>query len=152
MSKHSVPVLTTGLPVKAEGAASVRDALRALIHWRSVGEAAGELDAPRAELRGIATPFENRAQLLRENARAAYRSVVGAHELDGCDSAALETALDVVMAAWRSAVEVRDAHAEALKSIRLYDPDPRVRALAGASLAGSAAVRGSRPLADGYDA
>lgn len=156
MSKHSVSAdfLTTALPGKAEGAGSVRDALRAWLPRRSGGDVSGAgLDEALSEhcAKEIASAFENRARLLRENARAAFRSVEGAHGLDGCDRAAVEAALDVVMAAWRSAAEARDAHAETLKAIRLYAPDPRSRALAAASLAGEAPCRTGVPILDAYE-
>jgi hypothetical protein len=151
MTKHSADFLT--MSARPDGAGSVRNALRSWLPWLSAGEAAEFDDEGRAEgAREIAAPFENEVRMLRANARAAYRCVEGAREIDGCDGAALEAALDVVEAAWRSAIDQRNAHAEALKAIRLYASDPRCRAMAAGSLAGSGARRGARPLPGDYDA
>ena len=134
MSKHSEPAdfMAAGTFAPSEGSGSMRDALRAWLARLSVGEAApvaapeigrvGELALP-----GVATAFENRIRAVRANARAACRSVECARDVDGPDAAALEAALDVVEAAWRSALADRDGYAETLKSIRLYAPDPRCR-------------------------
>lgn len=152
MTKHSTDFLTI-VPGRTDGAGSVRDALRSWLPWLSAGEAPGLDDAEKPEgAPGIATRFENEARMLRANARAAYRSVEGARDIDGRDGAALEAALDVVEAAWRAAVDRRDAHAEALKAIRLYASEPRCRAMAAASLAGSGLRRDARPFPGGYDA
>ena len=154
MSKHSEPAdfMAPGTFAPSEGSGSMRDALRAWLARLSVGEAApvaapeigrvGELALP-----GVATACENRIRAVRANARAAFRSV----------DVALEAAIDVVEAAWRSALADRDGYAETLKSIRLYAPDPRCRAMAAASLsAASPCTRSSGydrfPFNDDFDA
>ena len=83
----------------------------------------------RREAPAIASSFENRLRLLRANARAAYDSVEGSRD------AALDAALDVVEREWLAARAERDGYAEALKAIRLYAADPRVRGLARRALA-----------------
>lgn len=151
MTKHSADFLTI-VPGKTDAAGSVRDALRSWLPWLATGDAGLDEEGKPEGARAIATPFEHEARMLRANARAAYRSVEGAREIDGCDGAALEAALDVVEAAWRSAIDKRDAHAEALKAIRLYATEPRCRAMAAASLAGSGPRRDGRPFPGDYDA
>lgn len=109
---------------------SVRGALRALF-GRLGGDAVlvpGAAPAPRPVVQPLATPCENRRQLLRANARAAHDSVQGTPE------AALDAALAVVEAAWLEACEERNAYAEALKAIRMYSEDAKVRGIATDSL------------------
>ena len=164
MSKHSEPsvFMTAGTLAPGEGGGSMRDALRAWLARLSVGDAL-PIAAPEigrvgdSALPGVATAFENRIRAVRANARAACRSVECARDVDGPDAAALEAALDVVEAAWRSALADRDGYAETLKSIRLYAPDPRCRAMAAASLsAASPCTRSSGydrfPFNDDFDA
>ena len=55
---------------------------------------------------------------LRANAHAAYRSV------EGGSGAALNAALAVLEAEWKSARAERDGYAEALKAIRVYAATP----------------------------
>lgn len=109
---------------------SVRGALRALF-GRLGGDAtlaSGPERAVRPVIQPLATPCENRRQLLRANARAAHDSVQGSPE------AALDAALAVVEAAWLEACEERNAYAEALKAIRMYSEDAKVRGIATESL------------------
>lgn len=163
MSKHSEPAFFTaaGAFAPGEGSGSMRDALRAWLARLSVGEAvpvaAPEIDGVGPALPGVATAFQNRIRAVRANARAAYRSVEGTRDVDGPDAAALESALDVVEAAWRSALAERDGYAETLKSIRLYAPDPRCRAMAAASLSAASPCTRSGgydrfPFNDDFDA
>ena len=109
---------------------SVRSALRALF-GRLGGDAVlapGTEPAARPVTQPLASPCAHRRQLLRANARAAYDSVQGSPQ------AALDAALAVVEAAWLEACEERNAHAEALKAIRMYSEDAKVRGIASASL------------------
>ena len=109
---------------------SVRGALRALF-GRLGGDAtlaSGPERAVRPFIQPLATPCENRRQLLRANARAAHDSVQGTPE------AALDAALSVVEAAWLEACAERNAYAEALKAIRMYSEDAKVRGIASQTL------------------
>lgn len=113
---------------------SVRGALRALFGRISgdamlaPGLAPGADPAPGPAVQPLATPCENRRQLLRANARAAHDSVQGTPE------AALDAALSVVEAAWLEACAERNAYAEALKAIRMYSEDAKVRGIASQTL------------------
>ncbi|MER2507516.1 hypothetical protein [Amaricoccus sp.] len=78
------------------------------------------------------------AARLRANARAAYSSVVGTHEQ------ALDAALAVIEAELVAVRARCDAHAEALKSIRLYATDAETRALAARGLDACAEVLACR--------
>lgn len=139
MSKHSAAsdfALLDGTARTQDGSGSVRGALRAWLA-RLVAdvdlsaEAAGGVTAAPA----VATPFENRVRRLRANARAAYMSVEGARRIEGADVSALDAALEVIEAEWRSVLAERDRCAEALKAIRIYAPDARCRSMAADGLA-----------------
>jgi hypothetical protein len=117
-------------PVLEATTPSVREALRGLFGRLAGGAAAGsEQDGDAApEPPAIASSFENRVRTLRENARAAYRSV------EGSEDAAIDAALGVMEEEWRAIRLERDSFAEALKAIRLYAADARVRTVAGRAL------------------
>jgi hypothetical protein len=108
--------------------APVRVGIRGLLSRLGISAEADDDGETRREAPAIATSFENRLRLLRANARAAYDSVEGSSE------AALEAALAVVESEWLAARAERDSYAEALKAIRLYAADPRVRGLAKRAL------------------
>jgi len=122
---------------------SVRGALRALfgrLGGDQVLSPGGEpAAAPQAP--ALASCLENRRQLLRANARAAYDSV------QGTPQAALDAALAVLEAAWLEANEERDTHAETLKAIRMYSEDAKVRGIASESLTPCAKSRPAANLA-----
>lgn len=108
----------------------VRGALRAIFS-RLGGNALPPIEAEsrlNPTGRSLASPCENRRLLLRANAHAAHDSVQGSPD------AALDTALAVMEAAWLEACEERNAYAEALKAIRMYSEDARVRSIAAHSL------------------
>lgn len=81
-----------------------------------------------------ATASENCIRKLRANAHAAYRSIERGPVATPFNAAALDAALAVVEAKWQAEAALRDVYAEALKSIRLYAPDPKSRALADQTL------------------
>jgi hypothetical protein len=131
---------------KVEATAPVRAALRSLFGriGRPVPSGSHDAfddlaDASGTEQAALATRFENKVQAMRANAHAAFDSVQGSvHQ-------AVEAALAVVEAEWRSCRSERDSYAEALKAIRVYAADARARELAEGALA-------RRPAAAGWDA
>jgi hypothetical protein len=85
-------------------------------------------DQVQPEAPAIASNKENCLRALRANAHAAFKSV------QGTETAAIDAAVDVVAAELETVCSERAAYAEALKAIRLYAEDPRVRALAAGAL------------------
>lgn len=119
----------------ADAPASMRAALRSLLARLgrpgaadadgTVGEDGDGFapDAPSAETR-----FEGKVRSVRANALAAFDSA------EGTVHQAVGAALAVVEAEWRACRKERDDYAEALKTIRLYAKDARVRDLAARTL------------------
>jgi hypothetical protein len=107
--------------------AAAADPLQPLAAAADHGLAASEVEAAAPSL---ATRAQNRLRRLRDEARAAYASVVGSHD------AALDAALAVVEAEWRAAACERDRYGEALKAIRLYAGDAHSRQRARHALEG----------------
>ena len=117
-------------PEIAEPPASVRRAIRALFARLGIAAATEEeAQRDREPAPAVATSFENKVRKLRANAHAAYRSV------DGAEASAIDAALAVVEAEWHAARLERDSFAEALKHIRVYAADPKLREMAGRALA-----------------
>jgi hypothetical protein len=124
MRKSSTPIDTI-MPV--------RSAVLALFARLGVRPAA-EDDAARARLlEGIAPePARDRSpeeRCLRSRAHAAYATV------EGAGPAALDLALDVLADELHELDRKARHHAEALKAIRLYAPEPWVRRIAQKALA-----------------
>ncbi len=119
-------------PISFDGVASRQEAGYAIEGYPVRSRAVPETAPARAKAEAVS------AARLRANAHAAYGSVVGTHEQ------ALDAAL-VVLEAEIAAVRARcDAHAEALKSIRLYATDAGTRALAARGLDACAEVLACR--------
>ncbi|MFO1105304.1 MAG: hypothetical protein U1E34_04340 [Amaricoccus sp.] len=109
--------------------------------WET-GIAEAHEEAAAQDLCRRAAAEQRRLGRLRANAHAAYESVQGSRH------AALDLALSVYEAELRDLRAQCDAHAEMLKTIRLYARDGETRALAAKGLDCCAEVLAARQLAE----
>ena len=137
LARRMTPPWDGYYPISFDGAVSRHEAGVAI-----EGHAVHPRPTPAASAPVRAKAEAARAARLRANAHAAYSSVVGTH------NQALDAALAVIEAEFASVRARCDAHAEALKAIRLYATDAESRARAARGLDACAEVLAGRAAAE----